>query len=148
MLKFKVIWDLRWVGMDIPVSKVFSESEVCGVLRVSKKPLSFLGDVDVDKAEVKGLGSIGGVILAVHAFVGSTVGPYVLFSLMKRGSLPKALITTAVDPTILAGCVLTGLPLYKVNPKDLELLIKYDGCNVCLQGGKLTILDSAGECLE
>ncbi len=126
---------------NIIISKVFGETEVCGILKVSRKPLSFLGDVDIDKAEIRGLGSVEGVILAVPVFVGSTVGPYVLFSLMKRGSLPKALITTAVDPTLIAGCVLTELPLYRVSSKDFELLVKYDGYEVCLREGRLTLIN-------
>lgn len=123
------------------VLRIYGFENVCGELRVSTRPFSFLGDVVVENAEVKGVGSIARSVLVVPALVGSTVGPYVLYALSKRGLAPKALVTRSVDPTLVAGCVLAGVSLYKLvsSAADFNELKALEGLNACVERNILKI---------
>jgi len=123
------------------VSRVYGSDSVCGVLRVSVRPFSFLGDVVVESGEVRGVGSVARSVLVVPALVGSTVGPYVLYALGKRGLAPKALITRSIDPTLVAGCVLANVSLYRLvsNAVDFNELKALEGLDACVEEDKLRI---------
>jgi len=123
------------------VSRIYGSRSVCGELKVSTHSFSFLGDVVVENAEVRGVGTIARSVLVVPAFVGSTVGPYVLYALSKRGLAPKALVTKSVDPTLVAGCVLAGVSLYKfVNSSvDFSELKSLEGLKACIEENLLRI---------
>ncbi|MEM0243743.1 MAG: DUF126 domain-containing protein [Zestosphaera sp.] len=123
------------------VCRIYGSENVCGELRVSTRPFSFLGDVVIESAEVKGVGNIAQSVLVAPALVGSTVGPYVLYALSKRGLAPKALITKSVDPTLVAGCVLADVSLYKFvdSAIDLNELKVFEGLKVCVEGNALKI---------
>ncbi|MEM0038239.1 MAG: DUF126 domain-containing protein [Zestosphaera sp.] len=125
--------------VSLRVAKVFGADSVCGVLMVAAKPFSFLGDVTVDLAEVRGVGRIAGTILLAPAAVGSTVGPYVLYALSRRGLAPKALAVKSVDPALVAGCVLAGVSLYRLLDEgaDFNALKALSGANACIEGGVL-----------
>ncbi len=123
------------------VSRVYGSSNVCGELKVSVRPFSFLGDVVVESGEVRGVGSVARSVLVVPALVGSTVGPYVLYALGKRGLAPKALITRSIDPTLVAGCVLADVSLYRFvsGAVDFNELKALEGLDACVEGDKLRI---------
>lgn len=123
------------------VHRIYGSENICGELKVSIHPFSFLGDVIIDSAEVKGVGGIAQSVLVAPALVGSTVGPYVLYALSKRGLAPRALITKSVDPTLVAGCVLANVSLYKFvdNAVDLNELKALEGLNACIEGNILKI---------
>ena len=122
------------------VSRIYGSKDVCGELKVSTHPFSFLGDIIVESGEVRGVGSIARSILVVPALVGSTVGPYVLYALSKRGLAPNALITRSVDPTLVAGCVLADVPLYRfISNVDFNEFKKLEGLKACVQDNVLKI---------
>ncbi len=92
-----------------------------GVMLVSPTPISPLGDIDPRTSEIidpqsplYGV-SIASKILVAPYFRGSTVGPYILFSLKKYGVAPKLIIVEQVDPMLVTGCVISNIPLYQIN---------------------------------
>lgn len=123
------------------VSKVFGADHVCGVLRVATEPFSFLGDVTVDSAEVRGVGRVADSILVAPAVVGSTVGPYILYALSRRGAAPRALITKSIDPALVAGCVVANVSLYRFleEGSDLNALRSLSGAEACVSEGALIV---------
>ncbi len=123
------------------VSKVFGADHVCGVLMVTVKPFSFLGDVAVDSAEIRGVGRVADSILVTPAIVGSTVGPYILYALSRRGTAPRALITKSIDPTLVAGCVVANVSLYRLlgGDSDLDVLRLLSGAEACVSEGMLIV---------
>lgn len=123
------------------VRRIYGSENLCGGLKVSIRPFSFLGDVVVDSAEVRGVGSVAQSVLVAPALVGSTVGPYVLYALSKRGLAPRALVVKSVDPTLVAGCVLANVSLYKFvdDAVDLNELKTLEGLNACVEGNVLKI---------
>lgn len=127
--------------LTLRVYKVFGADRVCGELKVSTKPFSFLGDVAVDSAEVKDVGKIAQAILLAPAIVGSTVGPYVLYALGRKGLAPKALVVKSIDPTLVAGCVLAEVSLYRLLDEDVDLndIKAVSGVKACVNDGILSI---------
>lgn len=88
-----------------------------GTALVSGKPLSFLGGVDPDTGKViekdhdlKGMCLKGKVLCFPHGH-GSTVGSYVLYSLVKNGIGPEAIVNATADPVIVAGAVISEIPM-------------------------------------
>lgn len=85
----------------------------------SLKPISPLGDIDPDRgvindpeSNVKGE-SVARKILVTPYFRGSTVGPYILFTLYKRKQAPLMIVVERIDPMLITGCVISKIPLYK-----------------------------------
>ena len=85
----------------------------------SLKPISPLGDIDPDQgvisdpeSNVKGE-SIARKILVTPYFRGSTVGPYILFTLHKKRQAPLMIVVERIDPMLITGCVISKIPLYK-----------------------------------
>lgn len=110
--------------------------------------LSFLGDVDrergvlvSDETGCRGA-EIKGRVLFVRKFRGSTVGPYVLYSLCKRGLAPKAIVMCKPDTAVMAGVVLcrisalVGLPewVYAVASTGDRVRVEVNGAflRLCL----------------
>jgi predicted aconitase with swiveling domain len=51
---------------------------------------------------------------------GSTVGPYILYALKRKGKAPKAIILTSKsDPVLVAGAVLAEVVLVDSVPEDV-----------------------------
>jgi len=86
----------------------------CSEIVLSEKPVSLLGDVDVEGGIVRGVGEVSGRILVVPASVGSTVGSYVLYALSRNGKAPIAIITSSIDPIVVTGAVIGNIPLYRL----------------------------------
>ena len=95
-----------------------------GVALVSRRPLSFLGGIDPETGtiierdhDLKGQTVKGRILCFPHGH-GSTVGSYVLYSLVKRGVGPKAIVNVTADPVVVVGAVIAGVPM--VDKIDLE----------------------------
>ncbi len=99
---------------------IYGSGVVEGELLVSKKPISFLGDVDLQTGIVRHLGKpLRGVILAMPSSRGSTVGPYVLYSLCKRGLGPRAIIAVNPDVMLVIASVIAEVPLFAYAPEEV-----------------------------
>ncbi len=109
---------------------------VQGIALVSKKPISFLGGVDPSSGviiereqDLKGCRIKGKVLCFPHGH-GSTVGSYVLYSLVKNGVGPKAIINATADPVVVIGAVIADIPMVdKVDIKQIRTgdLVEVDG---------------------
>ena len=88
-----------------------------GVAIVSKKPLSFLGGVDYNTGVVIEKGHdlkgepLKDKILCFPSGHGSTVGSYVLYSLVKKGLGPKAIVNQVADPVVVVGAIIAEIPM-------------------------------------
>ncbi|MCC5990168.1 MAG: DUF126 domain-containing protein [Thermosphaera sp.] len=77
--------------------------------------LSFFGEVDPVKGVVRtdtGEVEIAGKVLVFKGSRGSTVGSYVIYALRKNNVNPCCMIVKEVEPILIAGCVLAGIPLF------------------------------------
>ena len=96
---------------------------------VVKQRISFYGEVREGRL-VDGR-VIAGRILVAKGTRGSTVAPYILYGLKKRGLAPLGIVVSKVEPMIVAGCVMSSIPLASGIPVDtLEEL--RDGCEAVL----------------
>jgi len=95
---------------------------------LSKKPVSFLGDVDVETGEVVARDSdvvgekVTNRIFAFPSGRGSTVGTYTILQLAKNGKAPKAIINRKTESIIAAGAVISGIPLFDSPDPDIFAL--------------------------
>jgi len=88
-----------------------------GLALVSAKPLSFLGGVDYNSGvivekdhDLRGE-SMKGKILCFPYGHGSTVGSYVLYSLVKKGIGPIAIVNQVADSVIVVGAIIAEIPV-------------------------------------
>jgi len=88
-----------------------------GLALVSQKPLSFLGGVDYDTGvviendhDLKGE-SLRDRVLCFPSGHGSTVGSYVLYSLVKKGMGPKAIVNQVADTVVVVGAIIAEIPM-------------------------------------
>jgi predicted aconitase with swiveling domain len=95
-----------------------------GTALVSSKSLSFLGGVDYDSGIVIEKGhdlngqSIKDRVLCFPSGHGSTVGSYVLYSLVKKGCGPKAIVNQVADTVVIVGAIIAEIPM--VDQIDIE----------------------------
>ena len=103
-------------------------SMIRSTLKVIDKPVSFLGMVDpkmgILKAEDNTV-ELTGVILSFPYMIGSTVAPYIIYSLKRNKKAPVAMISSSVDALLASGCAISDIPLLTVTQSDFELLKKY-----------------------
>jgi len=111
------------------------------VLLVNRN-ISFLGDVDPDSGVLRNYGSIRDKLLVFPGVSGSTVGPYIIYSLAKRAKAPKAMIVRNVDPLLITGCVLANIPLAVVIDDWVVVYDKLERC--CANGCVGTLLSEGG----
>jgi predicted aconitase with swiveling domain len=107
-----------------------------GTALVSQKPLSFLGGVDyhtgvvIEKNhDLKGI-ALKDVILCFPSGHGSTVGSYVLYSLVKKGLGPKAIVNQIADTVVVVGAIIADIPMIdKVDIKQIKTgdILEVDG---------------------
>ncbi len=88
-----------------------------GTALVSEKPLSFLGGVDYNTGviieknhDLKGE-SLRNKILCFPSGHGSTVGSYVLYSLVKKSIGPKAIVNQVADTVVVVGAIIAEIPM-------------------------------------
>lgn len=89
-----------------------------GAVLVSRRPFSFLGDVDIRSGRVTGalsdlLGrNIAGRILVVPATRGSAGAWRFIYQLKQHGTHPLAIVTDELpDPSVVQGAILSGIPI-------------------------------------
>ena len=88
-----------------------------GVALVSAKPLSFLGGVDYNTGVIVEKGhdlkgeSVKGRVLCFPNGHGSTVGSYVLYSLVKKGVGPSAIVNQVADSVVVVGAIIAEIPM-------------------------------------
>ncbi|MGB9827839.1 MAG: aconitase X swivel domain-containing protein [Thermosphaera sp.] len=79
--------------------------------------LSFFGEVDPIRGVVRadvGEVEMAGRVLVFKGSRGSTVGSYIIYALKKNNVHPCCMIVKEVEPILIAGCVLAGIPLFIV----------------------------------
>lgn len=118
---------------------------VCkGRLLIIDRYLSFFGEIDPETGCLRDSERdicIGNRVLLFKGSRGSTVGPYVLYALKRRGLGPLCMITGSIEPLLIAGCVISEIPLYLVvNYEDVKRI----GNNVYVEviGDELAVYDS------
>jgi len=106
---------------------------------VSRKPLSFLGGVEpadgkiVEKNHDLCGECVKDKVLCFPYGHGSTVGSYVLYSLVKRNFAPKAIINQTADPVVVVGAIIANIPMIdqiditKIETGDLLEVDAYKG---------------------
>ncbi|KSW11710.1 hypothetical protein CF15_02520 [Pyrodictium occultum] len=93
--------------------------------------LSFYGEVDPERGTLTDGRSIAGRVLIMEGGRGSTVGPYILYALARRGLAPSAIAVVEAEPILVAGAVMASVPLASgLPPRLLEEL--RDGCRARL----------------
>jgi predicted aconitase with swiveling domain len=112
---------------------------------VSSKPISFLGGVDPTDGKIieKDHDLYGKLvknkILCFPHGHGSTVGSYVLYSLVKKGTAPKAILNQTADPVVVVGAIIANIPMVtqvaieQINTGDI---VEVDGFNGCISVSK------------
>ncbi len=101
-----------------------------GVALVSRKPVSFLGDVDPESGEIVDRNSdifgkkISGKIFVFPEGRGSTVGTYVLLQMKKRGTAPAGIIMLESEAIVATGAIISGIPLVDRPEKNVIELIQ------------------------
>jgi predicted aconitase with swiveling domain len=84
---------------------------------VSTKPISFLGGVDYNSGVIVEKGhdlngkSVKGKVLCFPHGHGSTVGSYVLYSLVKKGVGPIAIVNQVADSVVVVGAIIAEIPM-------------------------------------
>jgi hypothetical protein len=85
-----------------------------------------------------------GVILCFPHGHGSTVGSYVLYSLVKRGIGPKAIVNEIADPVVVVGAVIAEIPM--VDKIDIARIKTGDVIEVDGDKGTVKILSRTEPC--
>lgn len=118
-----------------------------GTALVSQKPLSFLGGVDYSTGTViekdhdlKGE-SLSHKILCFPSGHGSTVGSYVLYSLVKKGLGPKAIVNQVADTVVVVGAIISEIPM--IDQIDIAQIRTGDIVEVNGKKGTIRILGKA-----
>ena len=123
---------------------IYGKGVIAGRAVVMRTPISFLGDVDGRRGIVK-VGNeeigIGGRVLILPFSRGSTVGPYIMYQLVKYGNAPLAILSVKADTLMLIGAVMAGIPLVTDLPDSVlgvndgeEVVVDLDGGEVRLGG--------------
>ena len=107
-----------------------------GIALVSTMPLSFLGGVDYNTGvvieknhDLKGE-SLKGRVLCFPSGHGSTVGSYILYSLVKKGVGPKAIVNHVADTVVVVGAIIAEIPMVdKIDIKQIRTgdIVEVDG---------------------
>jgi uncharacterized protein len=94
----------------------------------SSAPIAFLQGVDPEKGTVSDPKSpiydipFAGKILVFPNAVGSSVGAYVIYRLMKNKKAPKAIVNQTSDIITASGCAIAGIPLFDLPENDISEL--------------------------
>lgn len=100
---------------------------------VVREPLSFYGEVDPETGLVHGVGeTLAGRLLVAPGTRGSTVGPYVLYALSRRGRAPAGIVVCRAEPLLVAGAVMANVPLAAgLDCSELEEIAALCGSGGC-----------------
>ena len=116
-----------------------------GVALVSTKPLSFLGGVDYNSGVIiEKNHDLNGQLLRDRVLCfpsghGSTVGSYVLYSLVKKGVGPKAIVNQIADTIIVVGAIISEIPM--VDQIDIKQIKTGDIVEVDGDDGSVKIIE-------
>jgi dTMP kinase len=134
-MNYYVRW---WDVVEVRITPVFRGSvskTICGEVVATDTLISPLGDLDPEEGYLRGVGSVASKIVVIKGFTGSTVGPYVIYSMVKRGKAPKVLVAEVIDASTVASAVLADIPLYKVDDLSRLLDLYRGGARVaCIEG--------------
>jgi len=118
-----------------------------GIALVSQKPLSFLGGVDYSSGvvveknhDLKGE-SLKGKVLCFPSGHGSTVGSYVLYSLVQKGLGPKAVVNQVADTVVVVGAIIAEIPM--VDQIHIKRIKTGDVVEVDGEKGTVKVVDKA-----
>lgn len=107
------------------------EGSAEGSLVVIDDYISFLGDIDPKSGILRRKGfegiDIRGKILVFRGARGSTVGPYIIYSMAKNGVAPSAMVVAKADQIVVTGCVVSNIPLGEVLSFSISSLRDYNG---------------------
>jgi predicted aconitase with swiveling domain len=107
-----------------------------GIALVSDKPLSFLGGVDynsgivIEKNHDLNGQALEDKVLCFPSGHGSTVGSYVLYSLVKKGRGPKAIVNQVADTVVVVGAIIAEIPMVdQIDIKQIKTgdVVEVDG---------------------
>jgi len=102
-----------------------------GSLVVIDDYISFLGDIDPKSGVLRKKGFEGvdlrGKILVFRGARGSTVGPYIIYSLAKNNIAPSAMVVSKADQIVVSGCVVSSIPLGEALGFSISSLRRYNG---------------------
>jgi len=122
-------------------ARVISRGQAEGVAVVSKKPVSFLGDVDPETGEIVDRNSdvfgenVSGKIFIFPESRGSTVGTYVLLQMRKNGTAPAGIVMVESEAIVAVGAIISEIPL--VDRPELNVLdLVKNGDHVRIHAGK------------
>lgn len=120
-----------------------------GKALVSTMPLSFLGGVDYNSGvvieknhDLRGE-SLKGRVLCFPSGHGSTVGSYVLYSLVKKGLGPKAIVNQVADTVVVVGAIIAEIPM--VDQIDIKQIKTGDIIEVNGDKGTVRIASKANQ---
>ena len=97
-----------------------------GSLLIVRGRISFYGEVDVERCSLLDGRLLAGRILVFKGSRGSTVGPYILYSLARRGCAPRGLVVCEAEPMLVAGAVLADIPLATNLPCEILETLRDD----------------------
>lgn len=113
------------------VLKGIVEGGAEGSLLVIDDYISFLGDIDPKSGVLRKKGFEGvdvrGKILVFRGAKGSTVGPYIIYSMAKNGVAPSAMVVAKADQIVVSGCVISNIPLAEAFGFSISSLRDYNG---------------------
>jgi len=122
-----------------------------GAALVSSKPLSFLGGVDCSSGVIIEKGHdlkgelVKGKVLCFPYGHGSTVGSYVLFSLVKKGVGPIAIVNQIADSVVVVGAIIAEIPM--VDQIDIKQIKTGDKVEVDGTHGTVKLEDKRRSCI-
>lgn len=121
------------------------EGKFFGEMIISRKPLSFLGGIDVLSGKIMDINNnlymerITGRIFYLPTSIGSTVGAFVIYKLCKDSLGPKAIVCKKADSMLVTGCAISNIPLVdRINIEDLPKIDIIKDCEI--DGGKGTLI--------
>lgn len=124
------------------MAKMTTEGEAL----VTTMPITFLGFVDADTGKIVEEGheldgqSIKGKIFVFPRGIGSTVAPYVLINLARKGNAPLAIINRESDQATVAGASMTRIPLvYRLNQDPTRVIKSGDRVRITIDKGKAVV---------
>jgi predicted aconitase with swiveling domain len=116
--------------------RAITGGRVKGNALVSTMPLSFLGGVDYNTGvvveknhDLKGQ-PLKDSVLCFPSGHGSTVGSYVLYSLVKKGVGPKAIVNQVADTVVVVGTIIAEIPMVdQIDIKQIKTgnVVEVDG---------------------
>lgn len=105
-----------------PITNGYAEGQAI----VSRKPLSFLGGLDVKSGKIverhhplEGI-SISDKILVLYSSKGSTAGVYSFYETTRNKKAPKGMLTCAKDPVIISAAIESEIPAIRLREGDLD----------------------------